>query len=70
MKMTFDVPDDVAAQFKTAIPPGKRSSLIAQFMESEARKRRDRDIDASRKANQVHKKDRSLSAWESFDDSE
>jgi hypothetical protein len=70
MKMTFEVPDDVALMFKQSVPTGERSAAIARFMAAEARKRHARDLAACAKVNRILKKDRSISEWEMFDDSE
>jgi hypothetical protein len=70
MKMTFEVPNDIAVEFKRSVPFGKRSALIAEFMESSARKRQKLDLAACRKANELQKNDRALEQWEKFDDSE
>jgi hypothetical protein len=70
MKMTFEVPDDVAIMFKQSVPSGERSSAVARFMAAEARKRHARDLAACAKVNKILKKDRTLSEWELFDDSE
>jgi hypothetical protein len=32
MKMTFEVPDEIAAVFKQTVPAGQRSAVAARFM--------------------------------------
>jgi hypothetical protein len=70
VKVTFEIPDEVATLFKQSVPAGERSAAIARFMASEARKRHARDVAACAKVNEILKKDRTLREWEQFDDSE
>ena len=70
MKMTFEVPDEIAAVFKQTVPAGQRSTVVARFMAVEARKRHARDLAACAKVNKILKNDRTLKEWERFDDSE
>ncbi len=68
MKISFEVPDDVAGAFKRSVPPRQRSSLVAGFLAAEARRRQASDLAACRKANALHEKDPTLDAWAKFDD--
>ena len=70
VKMTFEVPDDVATLFKQSVPAGERSAAVARFMAAEARKGHARDLAVHAKVNEILKKDRTLREWEQFDDGE
>jgi hypothetical protein len=70
MKISFEVPDEIAAKFMRSVPPGQRSSVVVRFMIAEVRKRYNRDLAAARKANDLAKKHQTISRWEQFDDSE
>ena len=70
VKVTFEIPDEVATLFKQSVPAGERSAAVTRFMAAEARKRHARDLAACAKVNQILKKDRTLREWEQFDDSD
>ncbi|MEI7733426.1 MAG: hypothetical protein WCO56_27895 [Verrucomicrobiota bacterium] len=70
MKMTFEVPDQVGSDFRQAVPAGKRSRVIARFMEQETRQRDKAVAAACQQANQLQKVERENQAWEKFDDTD
>jgi hypothetical protein len=70
MKMTFEVPDPIGCNFRRAVPAGKRSSVIARYMEQEVRQQDQAIVDACRQANQLKTVERQNQAWERFDDND
>lgn len=67
MKLTFEIPDQIALRFKSAIPPGKRSAFIAGLLKRRLPDNEKALIAACRKANRLNL---DFSDWERLNESE
>ena len=70
MKMTFEVPDKIGKSFREAVPSGKRSQLVAQFMASKSREQENAVIKACQEANALKAVEQENREWEKFDDTD
>ena len=70
MKMTFEVPDDLAARFRAAVPGGQRSKLLCQMIQERV-DLRERDLEeACRKANGLKALNAEMKDWERLNESD
>jgi hypothetical protein len=68
MRMTLSIPDSVAEQFRSKIPPRKRSYVITRLIEHELEKRNNTLAAACHAANQEKSLQKELDEWQAFDD--
>jgi len=68
MRMTLSIPDSVAEQFRSKIPPRKRSHVITLLIEHELEKRNKTLAAACHAANQEQMLQKEVDEWQSFDD--
>jgi metal-responsive CopG/Arc/MetJ family transcriptional regulator len=68
MRITISIPDSVARRFKAAIPPRRRSRLVARLLEHELEKRDKSLAAACRAANRDKALQHEIDEWQSFED--
>jgi len=68
MRMTLSIPDDIAARFRSAVPPRQRSSVISSLIECELAKRNSTIAAACLAANKDETLNRDIDEWQSFED--
>ena len=68
MKMTFEVPDDLAARFRSAVPGGERSRILCELIESRV-SARERELEAAcRAANELTAVNEEMGDWEKLNE--
>ncbi|MCW5554471.1 MAG: hypothetical protein KIS67_20225 [Verrucomicrobiae bacterium] len=67
MKMTFEIPDEVAERFKTSVPSGSRSYFLTSLLQS-GLSGAENDLEAACDKANALKLD--LSEWEKLNESE
>jgi len=68
MRITLSIPDEIAERFRSAIPPRKRSGVIARLIERELERRNKALAVACVAANQDESLEKEIDEWQSFDD--
>jgi hypothetical protein len=64
MKMTFEVPDELAARFRSAVPGGERSKLLCELIRERVSLREQELEAACLKANQLESVNEEMKDWE------
>ncbi len=67
MKMTFEIPDPIGERFRSAVPKGARSPVVAELLQQRLESL-ETDLEAAcRKANRLNL---DLADWEKLNESE
>ena len=66
MKITLEIPDELARKFKATVPNGRRSKLIAELLERRLRAGDSPLESAARKANTFRVLNREMKDWEAL----
>jgi hypothetical protein len=70
MKMTFEVPDELAARFRAVVPGGERSKLLCELIRERVSRRELQLEAACRKANKLASVNTEMRDWEKLNESE
>ena len=68
MRVTLSIPDPIAARFRAAIQPRRRSRVVTRLIEQELTRRDNTLADACRAANRDKALQKEINEWQSFDD--
>ena len=66
--MTFAIPDDVGRRFRELVPPGTRSTVVANLLRKKVSARPTSAEAACRRVNRLEALEREMREWERFDD--